>query len=294
MTKLLPKIIAIIGPTASGKTKLAVELAKKFNGEIVSADSRQIYRGMDIGTGKDLQEYNDIPYHLIDIASPKRPIALAKYQQLAYRAINSILKRKKTPIICGGSGLYLSAIIDGLVLPETKPDKQLRQKLNQKTADELFLILESLNSKEARSLNQSDRANPRRLIRRIEMTQSGVNNTENNMQFRAAPRYETRLIGITTDREILKKRIEKRLYSRFKKGMIEEVEKLRQNGVSDKRLIDFGLEYKYITLYLQGKLNEERMKEELLRAIFQFAKRQMTWIRRWEKQGKQIEWVKFG
>jgi len=307
------KIIVILGPTASGKTKLAVELAEKFNGEIVSADSRQVYRGMDIGTGKDLKDYRleipnpndqlpnkfkiqnsklkiiEIPYHLIDVANPKEQFDLAQYQKMAFRAIDDILKRGKLPILAGGSGLYLQAVVENYKLSEAKKDLALRKKLEKLNAGELFKKLEKLSPNLAVKLNQSDKNNKRRLIRYLEILEQDKNFKSRKGQ----KKYEALLIGLSYSGEILKQRIFKRLMDRLKEqNMIGEVENLRAKGLSWKRLEEFGLEYKFISLYLQGKLQYEEMVEKLNLAIFQFAKRQLTWFKRWEKQGVKINWLK--
>lgn len=288
MNKKKPKIIVILGPTASGKTKLAVSLAARFNGEIVSADSRQVYRGMDVGTGKDLNEYKveRVSYHLIDVVSPKTEFNLVKYQKLAFEAINDILKRGKLPIIVGGSGLYLQAVIDNYQLSEARPDKKLRIELDKKTVSELFAYLYKLDAKLAESLNQSDRQNRRRLIRKIEMS---LNNE--TAIIKGSQIYDALIIGLDPGKEILEKRIYERLIVRLEKeGMIDEVKRLYAEGVSWKRLEFFGLEYKYSSLYLQNKISYDKMANDLYIAIRQFAKRQMTWFRRWEKQGRKIIW----
>ncbi len=290
------KIIVILGPTASGKTSFGVKLAKKFNGEIVSADSRQVYKGMDIGTGKDLDEYKiknrgkviKIPYHLIDVVSPRTEFNLAKYKKLAMHAIDDILKRKKLPIIVGGTGLYLEAIVENYDLSQAKPDKKLRASLEKLDVDELLKRLSALNNKFAKKLNSSDRNNKRRLIRYIEI----LKQDKKNIPLKSHPKYNSLLIGITWPREILRKRIYKRLIERIEKeNMIEEVSFLHQQGITWKRLISFGLEYKYISLYLKGELTRNEMIEKLYRAICQFAKRQETWFRRWERKGAKIHWV---
>jgi len=312
------KIICIVGTTASGKTKLGVDLAYKFNGEIVSADSRQVYKGMDIGTGKDLAEYvvnikrngakvsgssrqpasrlpqDDkaiIPYHLIDVVSPNTEFSLAKYQKLAYKAIDDILKRGKLPIIVGGTGLYAQAIVEGFKLSLAKPDKKLRQKLEKLSINQLFSKLKRLNKKFAEKLHESDKKNKRRLVRYIEMASGGSECIAGH----SAPRseFEFLLIGLTWPRQVLRERIYKRLIQRLEnEDMAGEVERLHKQGVSWKRLEDFGLEYKYIAQYLQGKLDYDEMVEKLNIATRRFAKRQMSWYQRWEKQGAKIHWVK--
>ncbi|OIO50240.1 MAG: tRNA (adenosine(37)-N6)-dimethylallyltransferase MiaA [Parcubacteria group bacterium CG1_02_44_65] len=282
------KIIVILGPTASGKTRLAVELAVKFNGEIVSADSRQVYRGMNVGTGKDLSEYS-VSYHLIDVASPKLRFDLAKYQELAFTAIDDILKRGKVPILAGGSGLYLQAVVDNYKLSDIKSNLVLRKKLEKLNAGELFKKLERRAPKMAAKLNQSDKNNKRRLIRYLEIL-----GQDGNFKSRLGKRkYQALLIGVKFGKDVLKQRIFKRLLERLKEqNMIGEAENLHSQGLSWKKLEEFGLEYKFIALYLQGKLKYEEMVEKLNIAIYQFAKRQLTWFKRWEKQGAKINWLK--
>lgn len=287
MLKTRNKIIAIIGPTASGKTKLGVSLARKFRGEIVSADSRQVYKGMDIGTGKDLKEYGDVPYHLIDVVSPKTEFNLAKYQKLAYRAIDDILKRGKLPILVGGSGLYLQAVIDGYLLSEAKPKKELRERLEKMSVEKLFVYLQKLDKKASKQMNESDMNNPRRLIRKIEMIKSGETGI-----IKGEKKYDALILGLKPEIEKMEKKIYKRLVERLEKeNMIGEVKRLRKQGVSGKRLERFGLEYRFIALHLQKKINYEEMFEQLFIAIRQFAKRQLTWFQRWEKQGGEINWI---
>lgn len=282
------KIVVVLGPTSCGKTKLANELALEFNGEIVSADSRQVYRGMDIGTGKDLSEYT-VPYHLIDVANPKTRFDLAKYQRMAFAAIDDILNRGKIPILVGGSGLYLQAVVDNYKLSEIKENLVLRKKLEKSSAEKLFLKLKKMSPKIAAKLNQSDKRNKRRLIRYLEI----LTQDKNFKIGKGAKKYFALLIGVKFENNILKKRIFQRLFERIEKqNMIGEVENLRRQGVSWKKLEEFGLEYKFMALYLQGKLRREEMIERMNRAIYRFAKRQITWFKRWEKQGVAINWVK--
>ncbi|MFA4834105.1 MAG: tRNA (adenosine(37)-N6)-dimethylallyltransferase MiaA [Patescibacteria group bacterium] len=312
------KIIVVLGTTASGKTKLGVDLAYKFNGEIISADSRQVYKGMDVGTGKDLREYCfeipnakaqmpnqcqssnakkcktiKIPYHLIDIVNPNTKFSLAKYQKLAFRAISDILKRGKTPIIVGGTGLYLQAVVDNYNLNGAKPDKGLREELEKRSAEELFLELKKINSKFVERLNDSEKKNKRRLIRYIEVMQNkSGGGIANPTGFPIPKKYDFLLLGLTWPKEVLKERIYKRLVDRLEReNMVDEIKKLHEEGVSWKRLESFGLEYKYISLYLEDKLSYEEMVEKLNVATRQFSKKQMTWFGRWEKQGRKIVWV---
>lgn len=320
------KILVILGPTASGKTKLAIALANKFNGEIVSADSRQVYRGMDVGTGKDLSDYKilqknkknkiQIPYHLIDVASPKVRFNLAKYQKLALQAIEDILKRDKLPILVGGSGLYLQAVVDNFQLSESKPDLILRKKLEKLTVNQLFAKIKKMSLKMAIKINNSDKKNKRRLIRYVEILLFDKNFkskiTKEKKKNPLTPlcqegKYETLIIGLTCSKQELKKRIYDRIISRLEKEkMIEEVEKLHKQGLSWRKLESFGLEYKFISLYLQDKKvgdnprysalsrgqEYEDMVEKLNIASNQFANRQLSWFRRWERQGKKINWTK--
>lgn len=284
-----PKVLVILGPTASGKTSLGVKLASKLKGEIISADSRQVYRNMDIGTGKDLAEYGKIPYHLIDVVNPEEEFNLAKYQKLAEKAIKDILSRGKLPIIVGGTGLYLQAIVDGYDLDKNVPDSKRRAELTAMSVAQLYKILEKEKPDFASSINNSDRNNPRRLIRYIEIMESGV--TPKKISKKTTP-YDFLLIGLQQDDDIMRARIIKRLKDRLdNENMIGEVEYLIDNGVSLSRLNDFGLEYRHIAWYLQDKLTYDEMFERLGIAIYRFAKRQKTWFRRWEKQGRVINWV---
>ncbi len=223
---------------------------------------------------------------MIDVVSPKTQFSLAKYQKLAYKAIDDILKRGKLPILVGGSGLYLQAVVDGYNLSRVKPDKVSRAKLEKKSVDRLFALLKKINHKFAGKLNESDRKNKRRLIRYIEIANLPAGVEKNN-------KYGALLIGVSRSREVLRERIYKRLIERLEKeNMIYEVKKLHKQGVSWKRLESFGLEYKYISLYLRKKLTYDEMVEKLNTAIRQFAKKQISWFRRWERQGREINWVK--
>lgn len=278
--KLKNKLIVILGPTATGKTKLAVKLAKKFKGEIVSADSRQVYKGMNIGAGKDLQEYGKIPHHLIDLVSPKRRFTLAQYQAKAYREIDDILRRGKIPFLVGGSGLYLDSVVKGLILPSAKPDLKLRQHLQKKS----LLELQALAKKYNLNLNESDFKNKRRLIRKIEIRSTGIAGGG-----KALPRYNCLILGLTLPKNELVKRIKARLNKRLEQGgLIQEVKKLKASGLSWKKLDSFGLEYRFVAKYLQNELTYGEMADKLAVAIGRFAKRQMTWF----KRDKNIVWLK--
>lgn len=293
--KNLPKVLVIIGPTASGKTKLAVELARCYNGEIISADSRQVYQGMDIGTGKDLKEYgigkNRVKYHLIDVIKPSAQFDLKTYQKLAYRAISDVLKRQKLPIIVGGSGLYLQAVVDGYNLSKTVSDPIKRLKLENFSLEELQTEIKKIDLAFFNKLHISDQKNKRRLIRYLELLQNSTT-THESFITASTPHYQSLIIGIDYPLVTLRKKIKERLTSRFKEGMIEEVMELHKKGLSWEKLESFGLEYKYIALYLQKKITKETMAEKLYIASGQFAKRQMTWLRRWEEQGREILWFK--
>ena len=277
-----PKIIVILGPTASGKSDLAVELAEKFNGEIISADSRQLYKGMDIGTGKiTKKEMCGIPHHLLDVVSPKTKFDVARYQKLAHKKIADILKRGKLPIVCGGTGLYIKAIVENPRYPDVPPDWKLRKKLEKLSAEKLFSMLKKLDRARTKTI---DSKNPRRLIRAIEIAKQ-INRVPPKKDY---PKYDALLIGIKKSPDELKKAIATRLHKRIRQGMIAEVRKLRKQGISWKRLEELGLEYKYIALYLQNKMNEKTMLETLETKINQYAKRQMTWF----KKTPNVNWIR--
>lgn len=278
------KLIVILGPTASGKSDLAVRLAKKFNAEIISADSRQVYKGMDIGTGKiSKKEMNGIPHHLLDAASPKRKFTVTQYRRLALLAINKILAKGKKAILCGGSPFYIRAVIDGITIPEIKPDWKLRKKLEKKSPAELFKILKKLDPRRAKAI---DKFNPRRLIRAIEIV---LKTKKPVPKFKENPLpYPVLILGIKKEKKELSSLIKKRLLKRLKGNkMANEVKKLRKSGLSWKRLEGFGLEYKWISKYLQNEISRQEMIYHLQKDIEHFAKRQMTW---W-KNDKRIKWI---
>jgi len=284
-----PKVVVIIGPTASGKTALAVKLAAHFESEIVSADSRQVFRGLDIGTGKDLAEYvlsgQTIPFHLIDVCEPMEEYNLARYQREASEAIEKIIVKGKLPLLVGGSGLYLQALVDGYVLSSATPNKDERAKLEQLSAIELYEKLHLLKPDFAERLNNSDRQNPRRLVRYLEIAlnqQALSPKTEK-------PAYDFLILSLNPDDETMRSRIEKRLITRLEKeGLVAEVERLLASGVTFARLNSLGLEYRYLAWYLQEKIDYETMVSKLSTAIYRFAKRQKTWFKRWAKQGREI------
>lgn len=270
------KIIVILGPTATGKSDLAVFLAKKFDGEVISADSRQVYKGLDIGTGKiTKKEMAGIPHHLLDVTNPKRVFTVSEYKKLAENALEKIWKRGGLPIICGGTGFYIQALVDGIILPEVPPNKKLRKKLEKKSAAELFAILKKLDPRRAKEI---DAKNPRRLIRAIEIAK--YLGKVPNLAIRPPSDTGILQIGIDLPDRILKERIIKRLNARIKQGMIIEAKRLRRKGLSWKRMGALGLEYSYLAQYLQRKITKEQMITELERAIWQYAKRQRTWFKR--------------
>ena len=281
----LPKLIVILGPTATGKTKLAVALARKFNGEIVSADSRQVYRGMDIGTGKDLKEYGKIKYHLIDVCNPNTEFNVAKYKNLALKEIDSIIKRGKTPFLVGGTGLYLSAIIDNLHFPAVAPDKKTREKLKKLKTEEKIKLLKKLDSA---ALKFVDVKNPRRLDRALEVCLSGQKFSE--LRKKNEPLFEVLRLGVTFPKKIIDERIDARVESMIKKGLVVETEKLiKKYGKNAAPLQTIG--YKEIIDFLKNKPGQ-KIGPETIKLIkihtHQFAKRQMTWF----KRDKKIKWIK--
>lgn len=279
---MLKKLIVILGPTASGKSSLAINLAKRFNGEVVSVDSRQVYKGMDIGTGKvTKKEMKGVPHYLLDVASPKTRFTVTQYKKLALKAINKIFKKGKVPILCGGTGFYIQTVIDGIVIPEVKPDWRLRRSLEQLSADELFKRLKKLDPRRAKTI---EKKNKRRLTRALEI----VIKTKKPVpsQKKKPLPYPVLIIGVK--KENLKALIKKRLLERLKKGMVAEIKKLKKSGVSWQKLEEFGLEYRYIAKYLQKKLTYNEMVEKLQKETEHYAKRQMTWF----KRDKRIRWTK--
>jgi len=281
--KVRNKLVVVLGPTACGKTKIGVALAKKFKGEIISADSRQVYKGMDIGTGKDLKDYNGIPYHLIDIADSQEQITLKDWQELALKKIEKLNQQGKLPILVGGTGLYLNSIIDGYVLEDMDVDKELRKKLNKLSLKQLQNKLRKLDCK---AFKKIDINNPRRLIRAIEIAQVGSSITK---MIKKKPDLDTLVLGIKFDKNVIYKRIDDRLKYRIEnEGMIAEVRNLSQKGVSWKRLDDFGLEYRWAAKYLKKEITKQELLSNLSNAIHHFAKRQLTWF----KKRKDIQWVK--
>ena len=280
-------LITVLGPTAGGKTSFATKLAANLEGEIISADSRQVYKNMDIGTGKDVQEYDfeskKIPYHLIDILNAGEKYNVFLFQKDFFKAFDKVKNNGKTAIMCGGTGMYLEAIINNYQLFEVPENIVLRESLKNKSIEELKNILISL--KKVHNTTEFDTA--KRTIRAIEIETYYKSNSRKIIEY---PKINSYVIGIKHERSIQRKRITERLHQRLNEGMVEEVEKLIKNGVSTDTLIYYGLEYKFITLYLIGELSYEKMVEKLNIAIHQFSKRQMTWFRRMEKRGTKINW----
>lgn len=269
---MLPKLIVIAGTNASGKSGLGVELAQKYGGEIVSADSRQVFRGLDLGSGKIApEETRGVPHHLIDVCEAGDFFSMADFQRMAYRAVDGILARGKTPFLVGGTGLYVASVADGYVLSDRMPDLAYREELEKLSTDELYAML-------LRALPDTDveRRNRNRVMRLLEKLHDGDDAAPGR-----APKYQTLRLGVTWDRDTLRKRIDQRLDRRLDEGMIDEVKGLLDRGVSQTFLYKLGLEYRFITQYLTGEIaSEAEMKALLATAIKQFAKRQMTWFRR--------------
>lgn len=281
-------LITVLGPTASGKTAFATQLAYILDGEIISADSRQIYKQMDIGTGKDLSEYivegTPISHHLIDIREPGEKYTLFDYQHDFHKAYNEILTRQKTPILCGGTGLYIESILKGYNLPDVPANQELRSTLEEKSLEELTAILQSYRPLH----NTTDTNSKKRAIRAIEIEDY---KSKQASSFTAFPAVKSIILGLDIDRVLRRKKITARLHARLQEGMIEEIQKILESGVSPEDLIYYGLEYKFVTLHVTGKMSYEEMFRQLEIAIHQFAKRQMTWFRGMERRGFIIHWI---
>lgn len=287
------KMITILGPTASGKTSVAAALALRTGGEIISADSRQVYRRMDIGTGKDLADYTigdvHIPYHLIDIAEPGTKYNLFQYQQDFHQAYDLIRSRGKLPILCGGTGLYIEAVLGGYSLSPVPQNQALRDSLEGKSLEELTRMLVELKRQNGSNMhNRTDVDTAQRAIRAIEIE---TYNLEHPTPERQMPPVESLIIGINIDRELRREKITRRLKVRLDDGMCDEIQGLIDGGVNPEDLIYYGLEYKFITEYVIGRTSYEEMFRQLEIAIHQFAKRQMTWFRGMERRGFTIHWI---
>lgn len=280
MVKRKSKIIVILGQTATGKSAIAVKLAKKFGGEIISCDSRQVYRGLDIGSGKiTKREMLGIPHHLLDVANPKRKFSVAQYKKLADKEIQRIHAAGKIPIIVGGTGFYIQAVIDNLILPNVKPNYKLRKKLEKKSVNVLFNILKKLDRYRAREIEKD---NPRRLIRAIEIAQE----LGRVPKLKTNPKYNALQIGLKLPDKKLNEKIHKRLLARIKGGMVSESRHLHAQGLSYKRMESLGLEYRYIALYLQRKMEKDEMLTKLETEVRRFARRQKGWF----KRDRRIKW----
>lgn len=281
-------LLTLLGPTASGKTALAAELAVRLDAEIISADSRQVYRGMDLGTGKDLSDYNvrghQVPYHLIDIADAGYRYNVFEYQRDFLRAYEEIRSRGRLPLLCGGTGMYLESILKGYRLLPVPENPELRNRLADKTLEELTEILRRYKTLH----NSTDVDTAKRAIRAIEIEEYYRTQAPEERSF---PKLESLIIGVDIDRELRREKITHRLRQRLDEGMVEEVRHLIYNGVPPEDLIYYGLEYKYLTLHVIGQLSYDEMFRQLETAIHQFAKRQMTWFRGMERRGFTIHWV---
>ena len=286
-------MITILGPTASGKTPVAAHLAASIGGEIISADSRQVYRRMDIGTGKDLADYTvssiKVPYHLIDIREPGTKYNLFEYQQDFFDAYQDIQSRGAVPILCGGTGLYIEAVLKGYHLSPVPQNQELRDSLEGKSLAELTQMLTELKARTGSNMhNKTDVDSCQRAIRAIEIE---TYNIENPTPRRELPPVDSVIIGINIDRELRREKITRRLKARLEEGMIDEVKALLDEGIPAEDLIYYGLEYKFVTEYITGETSYDEMYSRLEIAIHQFAKRQMTWFRGMERRGFEINWI---
>jgi tRNA dimethylallyltransferase len=283
-----PRLIVILGPTASGKSDIAVKLAKKFNGEIISADSRQVYKGLDIGTGKiTKKEMGRVKHYLLDVCSPQKCFTAVDFKKLAEKFVVEITDRNKIPIVCGGTGFYIDALLGDKQIPEVPPNLALRKRLEKKTTEELFFMLKKMDPERARGI---DVKNPRRLVRAIEICEAigkvprlQIRNSKSEIQ----NKFKIIKIGIKIPDEKLKKRINKRIDKWFKIGLLKEVKNLHKNGLSWKRMAEIGLEYKTVSLYLQNKISKEEMVKRMQKETWQYAKRQTTYF----KKDKNIVWI---
>mgnify|MGYP003345735814 FL=1 len=276
-----PKVLVILGPTAVGKSDLAVEIARHYNGEVISADSRQVYKGFDIGTGKiTKKEMRGVPHHLLDVINPKKIYSVEGWKKDTEKAIRDIVSRGKLPLICGGTGFYIQSIVDNIVLPDVPANPELRKQLSLKSTEDLFSILTQLDPNRA---NEIDQKNPVRLIRAIEIA-TALGSVPKPTH--AKTEYEFIQIGLSLPLEILRVKIHNRLLSRMKKGMLREAQHLHAKGLSYKRMEALGLEYRYLALYLQKKISKQDMLQKLEIEIGQYARRQMQWFKRDER----IKW----
>ena len=283
------ELIAIVGPTASGKTHKAVALAKRIGGEIISADSRQLYRGMDIGTGKDLEEYGTVPYHLIDICPAGYKYNLYEYLRDCDKAVAEIRQRGNQPIVCGGTGLYVESYLKGVRLPEVPENKALRERLEAYSLEDLTAMLAEMKTLH----NTTDVDTKKRAIRAIEIQRYYIDNPDIAQKAEPHPVENALIVGVDIDREARRRRITERLHARLEEGMVDEIRRLLDSGVAADDLTYYGLEYKFVTAYATGQLTYDEMVSQLEIAIHQFAKRQMTWFRGMERRGFKINWLPY-
>jgi len=289
----MTKIIAVVGPTASGKSSLAVEIARLVGGEVISSDSRQVYTGLDLGTGKVTKsEMRGVPHHLLNVANPKRVMSVVQYERLATRAIHDILKRGKIPILCGGTGLYVDAVLTTASFPAVPPNQTLRRQLEKLSAEKLFKKLQKLDPVRTSTI---DAKNPRRLIRAIEIA-TALGSVP--VRTPATPRYNTLIIGTSLQKEKLEERIYARLLARMRRGMVAEARKQHEQGLSWKRMESLGLEYRFLAQFLQNKITKDELLYNLNIAIRQYAKRQIVWFKRnknikWFHTSEQVKVLKF-
>ncbi|OGG54824.1 tRNA (adenosine(37)-N6)-dimethylallyltransferase MiaA [Candidatus Kaiserbacteria bacterium RIFCSPHIGHO2_02_FULL_49_11] len=276
----LQKIIVIVGQTASGKSDLAVALAKKYGGEVISADSRQVYRGLNLGTGKiTKKEMRGVPHHLLDVADPRRTYSVARYIKDARKKLRYIVIKGKVPIVVGGTGFYIDALLHGTVLPDVRPNAALRKQLQKLSAAQLFQRLQKCDSRRARTIDPHNKV---RLIRALEIAKK-LGKVPPQKQSR---KYNTLMLGISWSDAVLKKRIRERMLKRVQGGMVAEARQLHKGGLSFKRMEELGLEYRYLARYLKGDMSKEQMLTELETKTWQYAKRQKTWF----KRNKNIQW----
>ncbi len=277
------KIIIILGQTSTGKSDFAVKIAQEINGEIISADSRQVYRGMDISTGKiTKKEMQGVPHYMLDVVTPKKVFSVSEYQTKAIKKIREIINKNKIPIICGGTGFYIDSLVSGIIYPKVEPNKKLRGKLEKKTTEQLFEMLKKLDKNRA---NTIDKKNKVRIIRAIEIVKTlgkvpSINTKKEN-------NFSVLKIGLTLPNKILKNKIKSRLLSRIENKMIKEVKILHKKGLSWKRMYELGLEQRYVSMYLRKKISKDEMVEQLNTKIWHYAKRQKTWF----KKDKSIIWI---
>ncbi|MDE6497666.1 MAG: tRNA (adenosine(37)-N6)-dimethylallyltransferase MiaA [Muribaculaceae bacterium] len=282
-------LLVITGPTASGKTRRAVDVARALDAEIISGDSRQVYRGMDLGTGKDLDEYGEVPYHLIDIAPAGYKYNLYEFLRDYDVAEARVRASGRMPLLCGGTGLYVESVLNGIHLPEVPANLELRAQLEGKTLEELTAILAGMKNLH----NTTDVDTAKRAIRAIEIETYYMEHPEAASQASPEPRKDAVVVGVAIDRESRRLRISERLEARFRAGMTAEVERLLAAGIKPEDLMYYGLEYKYVTQYVTGLISAEEMHKGLETAIHRFAKRQMTWFRGMERRGHHVHWLPY-